>query len=854
MAGGEGTRLRPLTARQPKPMLAMANRPMAEHIIELLRRHGIDEIVLTVAFLANTVRTYFGDGSEFGVHIDYAVEESPLGTAGSVRNAARLLGDEPFLVISGDVLTDIDLSSLVAFHQSAGATATLALKAMENPLEFGIVITDESGRIDRFLEKPSWGEVFSDTINTGIYVLHPEVVEAIPEGRPSDFSSEVFPDLLEAGKPLYGFVAESYWEDVGTLDAYLRAHHDILAGEVAVTLDGFLLRPGVRIGEGVEIDPSATVAGPALLGDNCRIGPGATVGEYTVLGAGTTIRENAHVEHSVIHDNVYLGANVDARGCVIGRSTDLRGGVHVSQGVVIGDGCHIGAGAVLHSGVRIYPSKTVEAGATVSSSIIWESRGARSIFGPLGVSGLANVDLSPEVALRAAMAFGSMLPKGSVVTTSRDSSRAARALKRAAMAGLNAAGISVADLEVATIPVTRFAVKAGPSRGGITIRLVTGEPQEVVLRFLDAGGGDLAQDDRRKVERLFDREESRRVLASEIGDIDFPPRTIELYTAELISSIDLPSLRERRWKLVLDYGFGTASLVMPNVLAKLGAEVLAVNPHVSTVGVIGFDRHRHAARVAELVRSSGADLGAVIGADGEQLTLIDDEGHVLSDAQALLGFVELVASKDPGGGIAVPVDVTGQVEALAAAHGSKVLRTRLAVADLMEATTAPGVGFGGDASGGFIFARFLPAFDAVASLVHLLGLLGETKTRLSGVIRGLPEVHIAHREVTTPFEQKGAVMRSLLERSEQTDTPSLSDEGSLQRETLEESGEVSLLDGLKRGTATRWTLVVPDGSTPTTHVTAEASSDEEAEALASRLAEIVAEIVAAGTDHALPAV
>lgn len=172
----------------------------------------------------------------------------------------------------------------------------------------------------------------------------------------------------------------------------------------------------------------------------------------------------------------------------------------------------------------------------------------------------------------------------------------------------------------------------------------------------------------------------------------------------------------------------------------------------------------------------------------------------------------------------------------------------------MEATTAPGVGFGGDASGGFIFARFLPAFDAVASLVHLLGLLGETKTRLSGVIRGLPEVHIAHREVTTPFEQKGAVMRSLLERSEQTDTPSLSDEGSLQRETLEESGEVSLLDGLKRGTATRWTLVVPDGSTPTTHVTAEASSDEEAEALASRLAEIVAEIVAAGTDHALPAV
>ena len=192
MAGGEGTRLRPLTSNQPKPMLPMANRPMMEHVVTLLRQHGFTDIVVTVAFMANAIRNYFGDGSEFGVDIVYATEESPLGTAGSVLNARQHL-DERFLVISGDVLTDIDLSAVIDHHEQKGAMATLALKAVEDPLEFGIVITREDGSIERFLEKPTWGQVFSDTINTGIYVLEPEIFDFIEAGRPVDFSGEVFP-------------------------------------------------------------------------------------------------------------------------------------------------------------------------------------------------------------------------------------------------------------------------------------------------------------------------------------------------------------------------------------------------------------------------------------------------------------------------------------------------------------------------------------------------------------------------------------------------------------------------------------------------------------------------------------
>ena len=201
MAGGEGTRLRPLTSNQPKPMLPMANIPMMEHVVNLLRTHGFEDIVVTVAFMANAIRTYFGDGSEFGVRMVYATESTPLGTAGSVRNAMDEL-DERFLVISGDVLTDIDLGKVVDFHDSHGGLATLALKAVENPLEFGIVITNEDGSIERFLEKPTWGQVFSDTINTGIYVLEPEIFDFIPEGQSVDFSGESFPAALAAGKGL----------------------------------------------------------------------------------------------------------------------------------------------------------------------------------------------------------------------------------------------------------------------------------------------------------------------------------------------------------------------------------------------------------------------------------------------------------------------------------------------------------------------------------------------------------------------------------------------------------------------------------------------------------------------------
>jgi len=825
MAGGEGTRLRPLTTSQPKPMLPMANQPMVAHVISLLKSHGFDEIIITVAFLANTIRTYFGDGSEFGVRIGYATEETPLGTAGSVRNARDEL-DERFLVISGDVLTDIDLGELVRFHDEAGAAVTLALKPMENPLEFGIVITDPKGRIERFLEKPTWGQVFSDRINTGVYVLDPVVLDYIAPDRPVDFSAEVFPALLEAGHALYGFTTERYWEDVGTLEAYLRVHEDILDAKVAVAIDAFPLRDGVWVGEGAEIDPSATIEAPVLIGDNCHVGPGARLGAYTVLGANVNVGEGVVLERSVVHDNCYIGAGAAARSAIVGRSCELRRGVNIGEGAVLGDHCRIGHHAVITAGVKVYPHKIVESNATVTSSIIWETRGARALFGRRGVSGIANVDLSPELVTRVAMAYAATLPRGASVTTSRDSSRSARMLKRAAIVGLNAAGLHVEDLEAATLPLTRFHIRTGPNRGGLAVGLDREDPQSVVIRFLDADGVDVDEATEKRIERLFYREDLRRVLAEEIGDIDFPARSAELYTAALTSSIELQPLRDAHLKLVLDYAYGTASLLMPNVLAKLGADVLVVNPLVSTAGMLGFDRQKSAARLSELVRSSGAHLGAVIGADGEQLTLVDDTGVVLSDGEALLAVARLVAETEPGARVAVPVSATWRLNEVLAELGAEVVWTQIGTANLVEVALENDATLAASTDGDFAFPRFLPAYDAVATLVHVLAMLATSGKRLSQLRAGLPPVCVVHEQVLTPLDQKGAVMREFLE-SARVD-------------------EVVLIDGVKVIDATGWTLVVPDTEEPSTHIFAEADDEESsrarADAAAAEIRRFLAEI------------
>ena len=823
LAGGEGTRLRPLTSNQPKPMMPIANRPMMEHIVRLLADHGIDQIVVTVAFLANQIRTYFGDGSELGVEMRYATEDSPLGTAGSVRNAIDEL-DDTFLVISGDVLTDVDLTELIQAHRDSGALGTIALKRVTDPVEFGIVITREDGRIERFLEKPTWGQVFSDTINTGIYVLEPRIFDFIAPDEVVDFSGDVFPAALAAGESLYGHVIDGYWEDVGTLDAYLSAHQDILDGLVTVEIDGFRMRENIWLGEGADVDPDAQVDGPAIIGPNCRIEAGAHVGDHTVLGGDVVVKQNAQVVRSVVHEHTYIGQSSRVRGAVLGRACDLRSGVAIEPGAVLGNECFIGEQAVVSSDVKVYPFKSVDAGAVITSSIVWETKGARTLFGRRGASGIANVDITADVATRLAQAYGTSLKKGAVVTTSRDTSRAARALKRSIIGGLNLAGVNVEDVELATVPLTRFQVHNSQNAGGISVRLAADDSDRIEIRFFDSNGRDIAETTQRKIERLLAREDFRRAFAGDIGDIVFPPRALAFYTAALEDCVDGDRLQDRAFKVVLDYSFGAASLALPAVLAKVGADVLAVNPFAATrPSSLGLhDRAERVERIGTLVRASGSDLGMLIDPAGETATFVDRTGRALDDHQTLNALLTLVVKARPGVRVALPVSASRVAERILRDGGAHLVSTKTSATSTMEAASRRDVDIAVAADGSFVWADFLLGFDATATFVHLLDLLASTGLDLADVVDGLQPVFTALATVPVEWARKGAVMREMVERTKGRD--------------------VVLIDGVKIDHGDAWALVLPDPEDAVVHIHSEAADAAGAEALAEEYARRITQI------------
>jgi mannose-1-phosphate guanylyltransferase / phosphomannomutase len=821
MAGGEGTRLRPLTSNQPKPMVPIVGKPCMEHIIELLKRHGFEDVIVTVAFLPQAIRSYFGGGETLGVDISYSVEESPLGTAGSVRLAAERL-DGTFLVISGDALCDVDLTRLVEFHREKKASVTIGLKSVDSPLEFGIVVTDDEGRVERFLEKPSWGQVFSDTINTGIYVLEPEVLKHVPTDRPFDFSKELFPLLLEMGRPIYGCVLDGYWQDIGNLDQFRQANFDALDERVRLEIPGIRIRGDVWLGEGVDLDDLDSLEGPAYVGNYCRIGPGARVGPYTVLSTSVTVRESGRVVRSIVDASTYIGRSADVEGAILGRSCDLRAHVRVHEGVAIGDEVTVGAESVIMPGVRIYPFKEVETGSQLFESLIWESRTTTRVFGKYGVSGMVNVDLTPDVAVRLASAFGTAIARGARVVASREGTPACRLIKRAMISGVTATGVTVADLRVLPAAVARHLLKAEGYDAGFHVGVSPSDPEVIRIQFFEPPGIEMTAAMQKEVEKHFTRGELRRVAAADVGTISYPARVREQYADSLLATLDIEAIRARRFRIVVDYGFSAASYVLPLVLGPLGVEVVAAHAFPSDRGEAAPGVAASIDQAKRLVPVVAADLGAVFDRAAERLHLIDEQAREIPVEQALLLYLRLLGSNGRAGRLAFPVTVTSQVDRLVEGSELEVVRTPASLPELTKAAADQGVVFAGAVDGGYVFPEFLPAYDAVASLVKLLELLASATGAVSGIVADLPRPTLVHEDVACPWALKGLVMRVLNERLA--------------------GRELDLIDGIKLYEDRGWTQVLPDPDEPVLHLYAEGETLESSETLASELRSLLAEI------------
>jgi mannose-1-phosphate guanylyltransferase / phosphomannomutase len=823
MAGGEGTRLRPLTSNQPKPMVPVVGKPCMEHIVELVRDHGIEDVIVTVAFLPQAIRSYFGDGESLGVNIEYSVEESPLGTAGSVRLASGKL-DETFIVISGDALTDVNVQHLVDFHKERGAAVTIGLKSVENPLEFGIVVTDDEGRIERFLEKPSWGQVFSDTINTGIYVLEPEVLRHVPADRPYDFSKELFPLLLEMGRPLYGYVFDEYWQDIGNLDQFRQANFDALDGAVNLNVTGIRIRGNIWVGEGVELDDLEQIEGPAFVGNYCRIAPGASVDPYSVLSASVTLREQARTSRSIIDAATYIGRSAVVEGAIVGRSCDIGSHVLVQEGAAIGDEVSLGAQSVIHPGVRIYPYKEVETGTQVTESVIWETRATTRLFGRNGVSGLINVDVTPEIAVRLAASLGTALKAGARVVCSRDAPPGCRMIKRAMIAGLNSTGVDVADLRVLPAAVNRHLLKTESFDAGFHVGISYTDAEVVEIRFFEQPGIQLTASMQKEIEKHFTRLELRRAAHNAVGSVSYPARVRETYAQDLLATLDRESIRERGFRIVVDYGYSAASYVLPLVLGPLRVEAISAHAFVADAAASGSATLRESVGQAKrLVPAVGADLGAVFDRAAERLFLIDEQGREVAVEQALLLFLRLIGTNGRRGKLAFPITVTSEVDRMAESSGLEVVRTPASLAELTEHAAHDDVVFAGAVGGGYVFPEFLPAYDSVASLCKLLELLAPTTRPMSELVGELPVSTLVHRQLPCPWALKGLVMRVLSER--------LRDR------------ELDLTDGIKVFEKRGWAQVLPDPDEPVVHIYAEGQTEADSQALEAELHALVEEIM-----------
>jgi mannose-1-phosphate guanylyltransferase/phosphomannomutase len=812
MAGGEGSRLRPLTSRRPKPLAPVAGKPVMEHIVDLLRRHGFTEVVATLHYLADEIEAWFGDGSALGVQMHYVVEDTPLGTAGAVKMAHELLAGFPFLIISGDALTDIDLSALVAHHRDAGNDVTIALQRVTNPLEFGVVVTDDDGRIVRFLEKPSWGEVFSDTINTGIYVLEPGILDRMERGRIYDFSKDLFPLMLRDGAKLGGYVFDAYWTDIGNLEQYQQANYDAIGH--ALTLDplGTEIRPGVWAGEGSRVDDGARLEGPIVLGRDVRIGAGATIVGPSVLGDRTIVERGANVSRSVVWEDCYLGEEASLNDCTVADRATIEKRATINEASVIGRGCTIGIGATINPHLKLWPDKWVNPGSIVSMSLIYGQKWPGSLFGSAGISGLANLEITPEFALKLGQAFGTHLKTGQTVMTSRDTHPASRVMNRCIISGLLSVGIHVLDLRSYPLPLARYAVRSG-SDGGVHVRVAPDDANAIVFEFADATGIGIDKGAERKIENLFFREDFRRTQMDEVGRLDFPSRALERYSGAFIESLHAQALTHANFRVVIDYAFGNASIVLPQILGGLGVEQIALNAYFDAQKVRTFrtDRERHLQQLTSVVSSLEANLGVLIDADGETVTLVDDSGSIIGRNRLMALLTLLVARTKPGAQIALPLTVPSVVEQIARENGATIVRTRSDRRSLMSlAESDPTIAFAGGMHYELIFPEFQPSFDGIYATAKIMEMLAALGRPLSELAASLPAWHVAGRTVPCPWDRKGAVMRSLHD------------------EAAHGNGKVVTLDGIRFERPDGWVLVLPNATDASVNVWAEGASDDEA--------------------------
>ncbi|MEA3491377.1 MAG: sugar phosphate nucleotidyltransferase [Campylobacterota bacterium] len=766
MAGGFGTRIQPLTNSRPKPMLPVVNRPMMENTMITLRDLGITDFIVLLYFKPEVIQDYFGDGSAFGMNITYVIPDDDYGTAGAVKLAQEYIGDDNFIIISGDLVTDFDFKKIFDYHESKKSQLTITLTSVENPLEFGVVIANEEGTIEKFLEKPSWGEVFSDTINTGIYIIEPEILEYIPKNENFDFAKDLFPLLMAEGVELMAGNAEGYWRDVGNPDSYREVHEDIMSNRVNFKMPGELVsypdgelysEESYTLGDGVEI------IGKVVLGKNITIGDRTKL-KNVVIGDNVTIGEDSKVSNSVIWDSVTINKGNKIDMAVICNNNLIDKNSKMTAGIILAEGCKIGELVTVEKDVTIWPDKDIEAASIVSSNVILGSRYKNSIFENGMVVGKTNIEFSCEMSSKLAESFAAQIPVGSTVLIGRDHHKGSRMLKRAFVGGMLAAGINVVDLKSIPSSVLRFNLSRMPEYvAGVYFRLDREDTTTTVVTFFNDEALRINSDLAKKIEKAYFKESFRRVDFSQIGQVSESHRLEECinYKGSVIDSFEKRHFSCVGCRVAVDTMHGSASEVLPSILNSLGIDNMIFNNYYDSDRLSNFQSvvKRSTKDMESVVKSLELDAGFLIYPYGQRLDIVCDNGVILSMQSALqvvLALMNMDGTAENKKRVFLPTwapDII-KYDNLEIEQGkySNFTYEQLKQYDLIATV-----------DGNFAFTEFSVYRDSMYATIKILEMIIKHDTKLSDLVKEVADFYYHQTKIQCSQALKGKMMRKFLE-------------------------------------------------------------------------------------------
>ncbi|BCD68134.1 sugar phosphate nucleotidyltransferase [Nitratiruptor sp. YY09-18] len=829
MAGGFGTRIQPLTHSIPKPMLPVVNVPMMENVLKQLVKVGIDEVVILLYYKPQIIKNHFKDGSDWGVKIHYVLPDADYGTAGAVGMARKFL-DTTFMIVSGDLVTDFDFQKILHYHEQKNSKLTITLTSVDNPLQFGVVIVNEEGKIEKFLEKPSWGEVFSDTINTGIYVIEPEILDFIPKGEPFDFAKDLFPLLMQEGIDLLGYTAHGYWRDVGNPESYREVHRDVFLEKVRFAIPGKVIEypEGTLYLQGKsKIDKSIEIIDTVVIGDNVKIGKNSRLHNVTI-GDNVTIGEECKLRNSILWHDITIGKKCVFDNAVICNDNIIEDMVTAKAGVILAEGCHVGKFATFDQDVTVWPNKEIEPAAIVTNNVVWGTKYKNVIFQEGVIRGKANIEIGCEMSCMIAEAFASMLPEGSTIAIGRDFEDSSRMLKRAFDGGVLATGVNIEDLQVIPASVLRYYIQKNDKiNAGAYFRKSIQDPTSVEILLYTSEGHRLNTETAKKVEKNYFKQNFRKVDYKDMGslndEISLHKNACANYLQKIKDLIDHKIIRGNNFKVAIDLMYGITKEIFPQILSELQIENILLNAYYDRLKLENITHYIKESQheVAKIVTALEFQLGVLIYPHGQRLTLISDDGEILDRVDALIAVLRLLdidaATNQKKYRVFLPSWAPDMMDSdfknLEIDRGKYLnfKREDFKQYDLIATV-----------DGNFAFTEFAYHRDAIYATLKIMELLSRHNILLSQIEKEVKHFFYKRCKIPCPQHKKGKMMRKFIEYAQ--------------------NKPHSTLDGIKIWeNETDWILMIPDQYTEDLNLFIQASDEEQGKILHDRYANLIQE-------------